>query len=97
MDGVRPEATADDGLAPEDIGIARPMPATIQDVIARRLARRDVLRGLTAAAVAAAWPGRRTERAEAQPAGGGSTLTFTEIPTGSTTATTSRPATRPTC
>jgi secreted PhoX family phosphatase len=82
MDGVRPQEAVADGSAPEDVGIARPMRATIRDVIARRLARRDVLRGLTAAVVAAAWPGLGTERAAAQPAGGGSTLTFTEIPHG---------------
>ena len=82
MDEGRREGALDDGVAPEDVGIDRPMAATIQDVIATRLGRRDVLRGLAAIAVAAAWPGLRAEPASAQPTSGGSTLTFTEIPHG---------------
>jgi hypothetical protein len=66
MDRLRDEATWADDVAPEDVGIERPMPPTIQDVIAARLGRRELLRGLAAATVAAAWPAGRAGRAEAQ-------------------------------
>ncbi len=82
MDRVRDEETWADEVAPEDVGVERPMPPTIQDVIAARLGRRELLRGLVAATVAAAWPAGRATRAQAQGPAGGSTLTFTEIPHG---------------
>jgi hypothetical protein len=75
------EAERIDDLTPEDRGISRPMAPTIGEVIAARLARRDVLRGAAALALGAAWSGVRVAPARAQTAGG-STLTFAEIPHG---------------
>ena len=80
LDAKMPSPTA---WRPRTSASTGPMAATIQDVIATRLGRRDVLRGLAAIAVAAVGPGLRAEPADAsQPAAGGSTLTFTEIPHG---------------
>jgi len=48
MDRGRDEGIGADDVAPEDVGIDRPMPPTIQDVIGVRLGRREMLRGLVA-------------------------------------------------
>ncbi len=68
-----------DEFAPEDIGVNVPAVPTIGDVIAERLSRRSVLKGLSAGAAAATLPFASVASAYAQAKGGASSLTFREV------------------
>ncbi len=82
MSDLRADETVADDRVHDDIGVSRPMPPTIQDVIAARLHRREVLKGLGAAALGMALPMVRAERAAGQATAVSPALVFAEVPHG---------------